>query len=110
MRPCRKLSRKLKQRVTYLKRSHDEIVAKAKKEGKLKVFTALDAQKTLKELSARFKAKYPFVTDVQWEEKGGSEGHQRFLLEIQAGLVKGWDVVTMRSDFHSQYVPHLKRG
>ena len=88
---------------------HDEIVAKAKKEGKLKVFSALDAQRTLRELSDRFKMKYPFVSEVQWEEKGGSEGHQRFLLEIQAGLAKGWDAVTMRSDFHSHYAPHLKR-
>ena len=36
---------------------HDEIVAKAKKEGKLKVFSALDAQRTLRELSDRFKMK-----------------------------------------------------
>ena len=48
---------------------HDDIVAKAKKEGKLRVFTALDAQRTLRELSDRFKMKYPFVSEIQWEER-----------------------------------------
>ena len=88
---------------------HDEIVGKAKKEGKLKVFSALDAQRTLKELSDRFKMRYPFVAEIQWEEKGGSEIHQRFLMEIKAGLAKGWDAISMRSELHSHYVPHLKR-
>jgi ABC-type thiamine transport system substrate-binding protein len=88
---------------------HDDIVAKAKKEAKLKVFSALDAGRTLKELSERFKAKYPFLADMQWEEKGASEMHQRFLMEIKAGLAKGWDAVGMRSELHSQYLPHLKK-
>ena len=89
--------------------SHDEIVAKARKETKLKLFSALDAQRTLRELSERFKAKYPFVADIQFQEKAESEIQQRFLLEIKAGLAKGWDAISMRTDLHSQFLPHLKK-
>ena len=90
--------------------SHDEIVAKAKKEGKFKLFTALDTQTTLKDLTGRFKMKYPFVSEIQVEERaGGIEASQRFLMEVKAGLTKDLDAITLRTDAHGEYLPHLKK-
>jgi hypothetical protein len=90
--------------------SHDEIVAKAKKERKLKLFSALDTQTTLKDLIERFKTRYPFVSDIQVEERaGGIEASQRFLMEVKAGLTKDLDAITLRTDAHGEYIPHLKK-
>ena len=50
--------------------SHDEIVAMAKKEGKLVVITGLESP-NFKPLINRFKQKYPFFTDIQIREISG---------------------------------------
>ena len=90
--------------------SHDDIVAKAKRERKLKLFSALDTQTTLKDLTDRFKLKYPFVSEIQIEERaGGIEASQRFLMEVKAGLTKDLDAITLRTDAHGEYLPHLKK-
>src|SRR5262245_29279401 len=90
--------------------SHDEIVAKAKKEKKFKLFTALDTQTTVRDLTDRFKIKYPFVSEIQVEERaGGIEASQRFLMEVKAGLTKDLDAITLRTDAHGEYIPHLKK-
>ena len=90
--------------------SRDEIIARAKKEGKLKVFSGLAAETTLKDLSSRFKVRYPFVSEIQTAERSpGTEAAQRFLLEVKAGLAKGWDAITLRTDLRGEYASHLKK-
>src|SRR6266545_7527768 len=69
--------------------SHDEILASAKKEGKLRVQSSLDPN-TFKPLMNSFKKKYPFA-DIEIQEMTGTDTAQRFLLELKAGTVKEWD-------------------
>ena len=88
--------------------NHEEIVARAQKEGKLKIFSGLDGQRTLKDLANQFRKKYPFITSVQAEERG-SGASVRFLMEIKAGLAKEWDATTVSTDLYSEYPPYIKR-
>jgi len=53
--------------------SHDEIVAKARKEGRVRVLTT---QRNLKPLANAFRKKYPFI-DLRIEEVPGTDTHQR---------------------------------
>lgn len=87
--------------------SHDEIVARAKVERKLRVGTSVESE-TLNILKDAFKKKYPFI-DVQAEELTGTEVHERLVLELQAGMARDWDALFMRSEFWTRYLPHLKR-
>ncbi|HWP57919.1 MAG TPA: extracellular solute-binding protein [Candidatus Acidoferrales bacterium] len=87
--------------------SHDEIVAKAKKEGRLRVASTLDPDVN-KAMSAAFKKKYPFI-DLRLQELGSVEENQRFLLEIKAGAAKGWDVNRVYTDFYEEYLPYEKK-
>ena len=88
---------------------HEEIVARAKKEGKLKIFSGLDGQRTLKDLGNQFRKKYPFITSFQGEERGSGGASQRFLMEIKAGLAKEWDATTVSTDLYSEYPPYVKK-
>lgn len=87
--------------------SHDEIVAKARKEGKLRVLTSLDPE-SIKALSDAFKKKYPFI-DTYVEELTGTEAAQRFLLELQSGTTRNWDVGHAGEDTYSANVPYVKK-
>jgi iron(III) transport system substrate-binding protein len=87
--------------------SHDEIVAKAKKEGKLRVLSTMEAA-VIKATSEAFRKKYPFI-DVQVKELGSVEENQRFLLELKAGMAKGWDVNRAYTEFYEQYIPYQKK-
>ena len=87
--------------------SHDEIVSKAKQEGKLRVIVSLDAG-ILKRLSEGFTKKYPFI-QVQADEIRGIEAYTRQLQELKAGLVKGVDVNEVDYDYYNEYLPHLKK-
>src|SRR5262245_19870156 len=89
-------------------RNHDEIVSMARKEGKLKVSTGLETP-NFKPLVAGFKQKYPFMSDVQLEAIRGTDVYQRFLLEIQAGQAKEWDVIYIPIDFAKEYMPYLMK-
>jgi predicted MPP superfamily phosphohydrolase len=72
--------------------NHDEIVEKAKKEGgKLRIIRSLSAE-TYNGTAAAFKQKYPFITDISAYEFKGTEAPQRFVLELQAGRGREWDV------------------
>ena len=86
--------------------THDEIVALAKKEGQLKVAIDLKTPNFKPWISA-FKQKYPFITDIRIEEITGAEAHQRFILEMKSGQVKGWDTVHIPIDFFREYPPYL---
>jgi len=87
--------------------SHDEVVAKAKKEAKLRVLSTMESA-VIKAMREAFKKKYPFI-DVHVQELGSVEENQRFLLELKAGTAKGWDVNRAYTDFYDQYFPHQKK-
>ncbi len=81
--------------------SRDEIVAKAKKEGKLNAISSLDAG-TFKPMMQSFSKKYPFI-EIRMEEIGGPEALQRFLLELKAGTVKNYDTSEASSEFYKEF-------
>ena len=87
--------------------STDEIVAKAKKEGRLRVLTSLDID-ALKLVADAFKKKYPFI-DLRTEEIAGTDSHQRLILEMKAGTTSGWDVVHLTTDSYDDYFPYVKK-
>jgi ABC-type Fe3+ transport system substrate-binding protein len=85
---------------------HDQIVSRAKQEGRLLVFSGQDL-KSLKAVTEAFKKKYPFI-DVRANGVDGTEIYQRMLQEIKSGLAK-WDVNYVAFDFYSDYLPHQKK-
>jgi len=87
--------------------SRDEIVAKARKEGKLRVLTSLENE-SLKPVSEAFRKKYPFI-DLRAEEIAGTDTYQRMLLEMKSGTASGWDVNYLTTDFYDDYFPHQKK-
>jgi len=86
--------------------THDEIVAHAKKEGRLRVLTSTD-QEVLKASAEAFKKKYPFI-NIHYEEVGGTETYQRMLQEMKAGLAN-WDVNYVAFDNYDDYIPYQKK-
>ena len=87
--------------------SHDEIVAKAKREGKLRALIGWDPPNH-PHLIAAFKKKYPFI-DVYLQEISGSDGGQRFFLELKAGHVKHWDVIHIDTDHYGEFPAYVKK-
>jgi hypothetical protein len=87
--------------------SHDEIVALAKKEGKLRVFSSQEPA-SIKAIASAFKQKYPFI-DVQAQELIGMENYQRMLQEMKAGMAKSWDVNYLAFDFYNEFLPYQKK-
>ena len=85
----------------------DEIVALAKKEGKLRVFSSQEPP-AIKAMAAAFKQKYPFI-DVQAQELIGMENYQRMLQEMKAGMAKTWDVNYLAFDFYGEFLPFQKK-
>jgi iron(III) transport system substrate-binding protein len=87
--------------------SRDEIVSRAKQEGKLRVHVSLSAE-TLKALAEGFTKKYPFI-DANADELRGNEAYIRILHELKAGLLKGMDVTNLIFDYYGDYIPHQKQ-
>jgi hypothetical protein len=87
--------------------SHDEIVAKAKREGKLRALIGWDPPNH-PHLIAAFKKKYPFI-DVHLQEISGSDGGQRFFLELKADRVKNWDVIHINTDHYGEFPSYVKK-
>jgi len=87
--------------------SRDEILAKAKQEGALRVISSLDAD-SFKPMMESFGKKYPFIK-VRMEEIGGTEAYQRFLLELKAGTVKDIDSSEASSEFYVDNVAHAMK-
>ncbi len=87
--------------------THDEIVAMAKKEGKLRVITGLETANH-KPLVNGFKQKYPFITDIQFVEITGTDAFQKSLLEIKAGQAKV-DIAFVTVEFGEEFMPYLKK-
>ncbi|MBI2988368.1 MAG: hypothetical protein HYY45_16495 [Deltaproteobacteria bacterium] len=87
--------------------THDEIVAMAKKEGKLKVTSNL-APGNFKPWINAFKQRYPFIADIHVEEIEGTDAYQRFILEMKSGRAVQ-DIVHIPIDFAKEYIPYLKK-
>lgn len=87
--------------------SHDEILDKAKQEGKLRVLTGLSSD-IIKPLLEAFRKKYPFL-DTSAEEIEGVDAYQRFILEMKAGAPMDWDVSMIPNDYYPDYIPHMKK-
>ncbi len=84
--------------------SHDDIVAKAKKEGRLRVLAGMEPP-TIKATAAAFTRKYPFI-DLKIQEIEGQDAAQRNILEIKSGA-RDWDVHRLSTDRYPDYVPYL---
>jgi iron(III) transport system substrate-binding protein len=87
--------------------SHDEIIAKAKKEGKLRVLSSYDRD-TFQELRKAFIKQYPFI-DLNIQRSEGVEAFQRFLLELQATRRSNWDVVEVATELYKEFLPYSKK-
>ena len=87
--------------------SQEEIIANAKKEGKLRVMGSLGAQ-TLKPLSEAFRKKYPFI-DAQAQEIAGTDNYVRMIQEMKAGIARNWDVNYVAFDMYPEYLPYQKK-
>jgi ABC-type Fe3+ transport system substrate-binding protein len=87
--------------------SHDEIVAKAKAEGELRILTSIE-EKVISVMTKVFAKKYPFV-NVSSRDLGSVAEAQRFLLELKAGGGKEWDVDRAYTEFYEEYLPFQKR-
>jgi ABC-type Fe3+ transport system substrate-binding protein len=87
--------------------SHDEIVTKARREGKLRVLVEL-VPASVKAVSEAFKKKYPFI-DFRAAEMGGLEDYTRMVQEMKAGLASSWDVNYLAFDRYSDYMPYQKK-
>ena len=81
--------------------SREEILAKAKKERKVRALSSLDPV-SFKPMADSFKKKYPFI-DIQIHELTGTEAIQRHMLEMKAGTVKDWDVGHASEDFYNDF-------
>jgi ABC-type Fe3+ transport system substrate-binding protein len=85
--------------------SHDEVVEKAKKEGKLRILVNMDPA-TLKAAGKAFNQKYPFI-NLHAQEITGTDMAQRNVLEIKSGQAREWDIVYPSRDLYSEYLPYL---
>ena len=88
--------------------NRDEILASAKKEGKLRVLCSFEPAVRSRMINS-FKRKYPF-SDIEIDENsGGPEAAQRHILELQVGRGKKHDIVNASTDFYPQYLPFAKK-
>lgn len=87
--------------------SRDEILAKAKQEGTLRVISSLDTE-SFKPMMESFTRKYPFIK-IRMDEIGGPEALQRFLLELKAGMVKDIDTSEASTEFYIENAAHAMK-
>ncbi|MGH7816286.1 MAG: hypothetical protein ACREOR_02760, partial [Candidatus Binatia bacterium] len=69
--------------------NRDEIVAKARKEGRMRALSSLEST-TIKAMADAFRSEYPFL-NVHVEELTGTDANQRFILEMKSGRATSWD-------------------
>ena len=87
--------------------SRDDIIAKAKKEGRMRAVSSLETA-TIKAMAEAFRAEYPFL-NVYVEELTGTDANQRFVLELKAGRNGNWDAAHLATDLYNDYHPYLKK-
>jgi ABC-type glycerol-3-phosphate transport system substrate-binding protein len=84
----------------------DEIVAKAKKEGTVRVL-ASSSPETLAPLVKAFREKYPFI-DARAQEVTREDSQSR-AIQLKTGSRLGEDVIHVPPDLYQDYLPHLKK-
>jgi ABC-type Fe3+ transport system substrate-binding protein len=87
--------------------SYNDIVSKAKREGRLRVMSSLEGD-MLKPVAEAFRKKYPFI-ELRAEEISGTDTYQRMILEMKAGAARGWDINFIAGDFYDEYLPHQRK-
>jgi iron(III) transport system substrate-binding protein len=85
----------------------NEIVAQAKKEGRLRVLAEMEPP-NIKASTAAFMKKYPFI-NLYVEEITATDQYQRNLLELKSGRGKDWDLLSVSIDFYSEYLAFLSK-
>ena len=85
----------------------NEIIAKAKTEGKLRVLAEMEPP-NIKVSTTAFMKKYPFI-NLYIEEITATDQYQRNLLELKSGRGKDWDLLSVSIDFYSEYLPLLSK-
>jgi len=85
----------------------NEIIAKAKTEGRLRVLAEMEPP-NIKASTAAFMKKYPFI-NLYIEEITATDQYQRNLLELKSGRGKEWDLLSVSIDFYSEYLPFLSK-
>ena len=85
----------------------DEIIAKAKKEGSLRLISSMERE-TAKAAVASFTKKYPFIS-FSIGERTGADSAQRLLLEVKSGRPTEWDLVQLSPEFTNEYNPYLAK-
>jgi ABC-type Fe3+ transport system substrate-binding protein len=105
--PAAKAKQEADKRGYVFELSHDDIVSKAKREGRLKVLSSLEND-ILKPVAEAFRKKYSFI-ELRAEEVSGTDTYQRMLLEMKAGAARGWDVNFIAGDFYDEYLPYQKK-
>lgn len=89
--------------------SHDEIVARAKKEGQIRILSGLELR-TLKGIVDSFAKKYPFIQIKRLESQEGLDTALRFILQLKAGsAAKDWDAIYLTGNYYSDYNPYLAK-
>jgi len=86
--------------------SIDEIVAQAKKEGRLRILSGEDPN-VIKATAEAFQKKYPFI-NVRPEGIEGTDVYLRVLEEMRSGFAK-WDVNYLAPDYYPEYLPYQKK-
>lgn len=84
--------------------SRDEILARAKKEGRLRAVSGISGS-ALKPMVEAFRKKYPFI-DCEVVEIEGTAAYQRFLLELKAGTSKRWDSTYLPYDNYKAFLAY----
>ena len=87
--------------------SRDEIIAKAKSEGRVNVLMSMNPR-NFQPIMESFKKKYPFL-DIRIQEITGSDAFQAFLLGLKAGTVKDFDVGDASTDLYSEFPPYAMK-
>jgi iron(III) transport system substrate-binding protein len=85
--------------------SHDEIVEKAKKEGRLRVTTGMLG--SVKATTEAFRKKYPFIDLQDAVTIRSADNYRQYFLEIKAGINKDWDVARIDTDDYSEWLSHV---
>ena len=86
--------------------SHDEIVAKARKEGVVRVLASSDPSSLAQMLKA-FKEKYPFI-DARAVEITREDSQTR-AMQLKSGSRLDEDVIHVPPDLYPDYLPYLKK-
>jgi iron(III) transport system substrate-binding protein len=85
--------------------SRDEIIAQAKREGRVRVLAEMEPP-TIKATTKAFMQRYPFI-HLEVREISGTSAVQANLLEIKSGAAKDWDILHLSQDFYNEFIPYL---